>query len=171
MVDVEQMREKMPWRACVGIMVLNGDGKVWAGRRIEKPNSEYAVAKLWQMPQGGIDKGEKPIVAALRELFEETGIESVEFLDKAPGWFTYELPDDLIGVGLKGKFRGQKQRWFAYRFTGEESEIRINPPPGGEKAEFDQWRWVDMNELVEMVVDFKRPLYRKIVQALEHLAK
>ena len=119
--------EDLPYRPCVGIMVLNAKGLVWAGRRISEGNSEYdGSPQLWQMPQGGIDPGEDPETASLRELYEETGMKSVSLLAEASRWINYDLPEKLIGVGLKGKYRGQTQRWFAYRFEGDESEIAIN---------------------------------------------
>lgn len=123
------------------------------------------------MPQGGIDTNEAPLSAAIRELYEETGIASTTLLAEAPGWISYDLPDELVGIALKGKFRGQRQRWFAFRFDGEEHEIRVNPPPGGEKAEFDQWKWVDMQDLPDLVVEFKRRLYLQVIEALKPLLK
>ena len=160
----------LPYRPCVGVMVLNGEGRVWVGQRLANDNSEYdGTPQLWQMPQGGIDEGEDWETAARRELYEETGIKSVTLIEQAPDWITYDLPEHLIGVGLKGKFRGQKQRWFAYRFEGEESEIAINPPPDGHTAEFDAWKWAEMAELPEMVVEFKKGVYREVVGAFSHL--
>lgn len=125
---------------------------------------------LWQMPQGGLDKGEDPWAGALRELYEETGMKNVSFIEEAPEWITYDLPDHMIGIGLKGKYRGQKQRWFAVRFEGEESEIAINPPPDGNAAEFDAWKWAPMADLPEMIVAFKRDAYQQVVTAFAHLA-
>ncbi len=151
-------------------MILNREGLVWAGRRIKEGNTEYSgEPQLWQMPQGGIDKGEDAQQAAYRELYEETGIKSVSLLAQAPDWFTYDLPEHLIGTGLKGKYRGQKQRWFAFRFEGDETEIQINPPPGGHTAEFDQWAWKPMHELPDLIVPFKRDVYLQVVRAFEHL--
>ncbi len=162
--------QDLPYRKCVGIMVLNSDNKVWVGHRIAETARENDDAtKLWQMPQGGIDKGEEPEQAALRELYEETGIQCVNLLAEAPNWINYDLPEHLIGIALKGKYRGQSQRWFAYRFIGNKSEIRINPPPGDEKAEFDQWDWVDMKALPNLIVPFKRELYLEVVRAFNHL--
>jgi putative (di)nucleoside polyphosphate hydrolase len=162
----------LPYRPCVGVMILNQDGLVWAGRRITEGNTEYSGApQLWQMPQGGIDKGESAQDAAYRELYEETGIKSVSLLEEAPDWLTYDLPAHMIGTGLKGKFRGQKQRWFAFRFNGTESEIQINPPPGGHDAEFDQWAWKPMHELPDLIVPFKRDVYLQVVNAFEHLVE
>ena len=152
-------------------MVLNSDNKVWVGHRIAEATSENNnAAKLWQMPQGGIDKDEEPEQAARRELFEETGMQSISLLAEAPDWINYDLPEHLIGIALKGKYRGQSQRWFAYRFIGNESEIQINPPPGNEIAEFDQWDRVDMNVLPDLIVPFKRELYLVVVKAFSDLA-
>ncbi len=162
--------EDLPYRPCVGVMVINRDGLVWAGRRIPEENSEYDGSPLlWQMPQGGIDKGEEPLEAAWRELYEETGIKSASLLAEAPDWINYDLPAQLIGIGLKGKYRGQTQRWFAFRFEGSEDEIAINPPPGGHAAEFDAWEWKRMEELPELIVPFKRDVYLKVVAAFRHL--
>ncbi len=162
--------EDLPYRPCVGVMVINRDGLVWAGRRIPEENSEYdGSPQLWQMPQGGIDKGEEPLEAAWRELYEETGIKTASLLAEAPDWINYDLPAQLIGIGLKGKYRGQTQRWFAFRFEGYEDEIAINPPPGGHAAEFDAWEWKRMEELPELIVPFKREVYRKVVEAFRHL--
>ena len=160
----------LPYRPCVGIMVLNRDNLVWAGRRIPIENSEYdGSSQLWQMPQGGIDKGEDPLKAASRELYEETGMTSVSLLFEAPDWINYDLPKDLIGIGLRGKFRGQTQRWFAFRFEGEDSEIAINPPPGSNVAEFDEWAWKEMAELPDLIVPFKRDVYLSVIQTFSHL--
>ena len=162
---------ELPYRPNVGIMVLNRDGHVWVGRRIIEEKGEMTGAKqLWQMPQGGIDKGEDPYPAALRELYEETGMRSVSLLAEAPDWIDYDLPAELVGIALKGKYRGQTQRWFAFRFTGEESEIAIDPPPGGHDAEFGEWAWKPMDELLELIVPFKREVYEKVVAAFGHLA-
>lgn len=163
--------EDLPYRLCAGIMVLNKDGLVWAGRRIAEGNTEYdGSPQLWQMPQGGIDADEDPYKAALRELHEETGMRSVELLAEAPDWIDYDLPESMIGIGLKGKYRGQRQRWFAMRFTGHENEIQINPPPVGNKPEFDAWEWKPMRDLPGLIVPFKRKAYDRIVATFEHLA-
>jgi putative (di)nucleoside polyphosphate hydrolase len=163
--------EDLPYRPCVGIMVLNREGLVWAGRRIAEGNSEYdGSPQLWQMPQGGIDKGEDPLPAAYRELYEETGMRTVTLLAESRGWINYDLPAHLIGIGLKGKYRGQTQRWFAFRFEGDESEIAINPPPGGHHAEFDSWEWKPMRELPKLIVPFKRAVYDQVVAEFAHLA-
>ena len=153
----------MPYRPCVGIVVFNGEGLVWAGRRIE--NAETPLTHRWQLPQGGIDEGEEPLTAAKRELYEETGMRSVSVLREAQGWFDYDLPDELIGVALKGRFRGQTQKWFAFRFEGDEEEINISHPPDGSHPEFDLWEWKRLSELPMLVVPFKREIYGRVVKA------
>ena len=159
-----------PYRPCVGIMVLNAGGLVWTGRRIAEENSEYdGSPQLWQMPQGGIDNGEDPLDAAYRELYEETGMKTVTLLAEARDWINYDLPPALIGIGLKGKFRGQTQRWFAFRFDGDDSEIAINPPPGGHEPEFDAWEWKPMQQLPGLIVPFKRAVYDQVVAEFQHL--
>lgn len=154
----------LPYRPCVGVVLFNRDGLVWAGRRMKEGNTEYSGSpKLWQFPQGGIDESEEPEPAALRELYEETGVSSVAPLARSRGWLTYDLPREMLGRGLKGRFRGQRQMWFALRFEGEESEIRIQPPPDGHAPEFDAWEWVRLAEMPERIVEFKRPVYDALV--------
>jgi putative (di)nucleoside polyphosphate hydrolase len=121
----------------------------------------------WQMPQGGIDPGEAPLAAARRELFEETNVRSIRLLHQVPEWIHYDLPDELLGIGLKGKYRGQRQRWFAFAFTGNEAEIDVmHPAEGVAPAEFDAWRWDNLERTPELIVDFKRDAYRKVAAAL-----
>lgn len=158
----------LPYRDSVGIMLVNPAGRVWTGRRLPKWIGDKS-AYIWQMPQGGIDKGEAPIDAAYRELREETGITSAEVVAEIPQWLTYDLPEPLLGVALKGKYRGQRQRWFAMRFWGDDSEIDIQPRGG--KAEFDRWRWREMSELPELIVSFKRPVYQTVVERFAYLAQ
>ena len=161
----------LPYRACVGVMVLNADGLVWTGRRISAGNTEYdGSPQLWQMPQGGIDPGEAAEPAARRELFEETGITSIELIEALPEPVRYDLPRHMLGTGLRGRYCGQEQRWFAYRFTGAESEIAIDPPPDGHAAEFDAWAWRPMAELPSLIVPFKRGVYETVVARFAHLA-
>lgn len=163
-------RVDLPYRPCVGVMVFNRLGKVWAGRRRMRPSQEVDSLTLWQMPQGGIDRGEEPLDAAKRELYEETGMRSVSLLAEAPGWITYELPAHLIGLALGGRYRGQKQKWFAFRFEGNEAEIRIDPPPDGGDPEFESWAWQPIDRLPDIVVPFKRDVYKHVLSAFRHLA-
>jgi putative (di)nucleoside polyphosphate hydrolase len=161
----------LPYRQCVGMMVLNGEGRVWVGHRIAEEKSEMAGAEqLWQMPQGGIDAGEEPLATARRELFEETGMESLKLIAEAPDWLRYDLPEHLVGVAWKGRYRGQMQKWFAFRFHGDESEIRVNPPPDGHAAEFDRYAWRRMEELSGLIVPFKRKVYEEVVALFGQLA-
>lgn len=156
------------YRPCVGVMLLNPQGLVWVGRRFQKQNDD-GVGHWWQMPQGGIDGNEDPAVAALRELEEETAVRSAEIIAEAPGWYNYDLPEHLIGKSWKGKYRGQTQKWFAARFLGKDSEINLAPP--GHKQEFDQWRWVKMNEVIDAIVPFKKPVYEQVIAAFRHLGQ
>jgi putative (di)nucleoside polyphosphate hydrolase len=135
---MKKSKKELGYRPCVGVMLLNRDGLVWIGRRADKPNPE-GDGQWWQMPQGGIDKGEDPRETALRELAEETSIRSATIIAEAPEWYRYDLPKQLIGKSWGGRYRGQMQKWFAARFTGDDSEINLTPP--GHKPEFDQWRW------------------------------
>ena len=167
-------REKMPYRDCVGTAVFNDKGQVFIGRRKpeDDPEDSSEFGSPWQMPQGGIDKGEKPEATALRELFEETSIRSVEPIAEIPGWIYYDLPDEALGIALKGKYRGQRQRWFAFRFTGKDSEINVTEPGDGSMpAEFDRWRWEELDKLPELVVAFKHDAYVKIVDGFRELPK
>ncbi len=157
----------LPYRPCAGIMLINRDGLVWVGKRIPKWRGD-ASAQIWQMPQGGIDKGEDPAQAATRELQEETGVTNARLIRQTGDWLTYDLPDDLIGTALKGKFRGQKQIWFAFTFTGDDSEIDISGH-GGMEAEFDDWRWEHPDNLAGLIVPFKREIYRKVVAEFRDL--
>jgi len=158
----------LPYRPCVGIMLLNAEGRVWIGKRDDgNGDSNYTFA--WQMPQGGIDAGENPADAALRELYEETSIKSVSILEEASDWFTYEYPADVVRATRKGKYRGQAQRWVAVRFEGSEDEINILTPPDGHKPEFKDWKWADAEDLLGLIVPFKRPVYERVIAAFSHL--
>jgi putative (di)nucleoside polyphosphate hydrolase len=161
-------RPDLPYRACVGIMLLNRAGRVFIGRRSNGPEHVDAT-HAWQMPQGGIDPGEDPWQAALRELYEETGIRSVERLDEIEEWLTYDIPGDIIGKAWNGKYRGQKQKWYALQFTGDEREIDPAHPPGGHKPEFLDWRWEPIANLPALVIPFKRKVYERVVAEFSKL--
>ncbi len=156
------------YRPCVGVMLLNAHGLVWIGRRFQKQNDD-GVGQWWQMPQGGIDKGEDPAMAASRELQEETAVTSAELIAEAPEWYRYDLPEHLIGVSWKGRYRGQTQKWFAMRFTGQDSEINL--AASGHKQEFDAWRWAGMDEVIDLIVPFKKPVYEQVITAFRHLGR
>jgi len=165
-------RQSMPYRDCVGTAVFNAQGLVLIGRRKPEQDPEDSSERgaPWQMPQGGIDKGERPEQTALRELFEETSIRSVEPIAEAPGWIYYDLPDDALGIALHGKYRGQRQRWFAFRFTGDDSEINVTSPGNGSMpAEFDEWRWEPLENLPGLIVPFKRDAYEQVVAAFRDI--
>jgi putative (di)nucleoside polyphosphate hydrolase len=162
--------DDLPYRPCVGLMVINADGLVWVGRRADIPGDAEGRGSWWQMPQGGIDPGEDPSTAARRELFEETAMVTVEEIGHTSRWLTYDVPAELIGVAWGGRFRGQRQMWFAYRFTGSESEINITPP-GGAEPEFVAWRWAPAEDLIDLIVPFKRDVYREVLAELAPLAR
>ena len=146
-------------------MLLNQAGRVFIGRRRSEHNpQDTAAAYAWQMPQGGIDPGEEPYQAALRELYEETSVRSVVPLAEAPEWYSYDLPSVVAGRPGGVAIAGRHQRWFAFRFEGSEDEINVQQPGGGRhKPEFDEWRWEDMERLPELIIPFKRPVYEKVV--------
>lgn len=147
----------LPYRPCVGVMLLNREGQVFVGQRLD------TTLEAWQMPQGGIDPGEDPLATAIRELGEETGIAPnlVELIAEAPGEFHYDLPQELIGKVWKGKYRGQTQRWFLFRFLGQDSDIRIQTA----HPEFRAWRWTEPKDLPKQIVPFKRALYEDVLAA------
>ena len=147
----------LPYRPCVGVMLLNRTGQVFVGQRLD------TTLEAWQMPQGGIDPGEEPLTTAIRELGEETGIapDNVELIAEAPGECRYDLPPELIGKVWKGRYRGQIQRWFLFRFTGTDADIRIATA----QPEFRAWRWADPKDLPALIVPFKRDLYREVLAA------
>lgn len=162
--------EDLPYRPCAGMAVLDRSGRVLIGRRVEGPE-HVDEAHAWQMPQGGIDEGEDPYPAALRELYEETNVRSVEKLGEIAEWLYYDLPRDLVGRAWKGRYRGQKQKWYAFRFVGPEGEIDIEHPAGGHEPEFVEYRWEPMANLPNLVVPFKRTVYERVVREFSALAK
>ena len=162
--------EDLPYRPCAGMAVLDRSGRALIGRRVEGPE-HVDEAHAWQMPQGGIDEGEDPYPAALRELCEETNIRSVEKLGEIADWLYYDLPRDLVGRAWKGRYRGQKQKWYAFRFAGPESEIDIEHPAGGHEPEFVEYRWEPMANLPNLVVPFKRTVYQRVAREFSKFAK
>jgi putative (di)nucleoside polyphosphate hydrolase len=172
MITMTPRRESLPYRDCAGVALFNRQGLVFIGRRKPDDSEDRSeVAAPWQMPQGGIDKGEDARTAAVRELFEETNVTSIEPLAEAPDWVFYDLPDEALGTALKGKYRGQRQRWFAFLFTGDEKEIDVFAPGGGQAPpEFDAWRWERLETLPDLIVPFKRKAYQQIVTAFADIA-
>jgi putative (di)nucleoside polyphosphate hydrolase len=155
--------EELPDRPCAGLCVINRKGLVFIGRRASGPE-HIDETHVWQMPQGGIDDGEKPYPAALRELYEETSIRSVERLGAIRAWLTYDIPQAIGQNAWKGRYRGQKQKWYALRFTGRDSEINVENPGDGHDPEFIDWRWEPMENLPDLVVPFKRDTYVQVVR-------
>ena len=151
--------KNLPLRDSVGIILLNKENKVFVGKRIDNPNN------FWQMPQGGIDKGEKNFNAAIRELEEETGIKSVKLIKEIENCLEYELPENLINKIWQGRYKGQKQKWFVMRFLGKEDEICIKT----KKPEFLEWKWISVEKLPDIVVDFKVNVYKKLVKELKSI--
>jgi putative (di)nucleoside polyphosphate hydrolase len=162
--------EDLPYRPCVGVMVLNRAGLAFVGRRIEGPE-QVDANHAWQMPQGGIDPGEDPWPAALRELREETNISTVERLGEIAEWLIYDIPREIVGQAWKGKYRGQRQKWFALRFTGADGEINLANPGGTHQQEFAAWRWEPMQNVPDLVVPFKRAVYERVVKEFSRLVK
>ena len=161
--------ESLPYRPCVGLAVFNRAGLVFIGRRINGPEHVDAV-HVWQMPQGGIDADEDPRKAVMRELWEETGVVSAEYLSET-GWMSYEFPPyDGPPSHRLAKFRGQRQKWFALRFTGRDDEIDPLTPRDGQPAEFDQWRWERLDRVADLVVPFRREVYRSVAQLFSKFA-
>ncbi len=156
----------LPYRPNVGAVLFNAAGLVFVARRANFPNAE-GPAGGWQLPQGGIDAAEDPRAAVLRELAEEIGTDRAEIIGEHPDWLTYDLPPALLGVALGGKYRGQRQRWFALRFTGTDADIRLDADP---HPEFDAWRWARLAELTALAVPFKREIYAVLVDAFARFA-
>jgi len=152
--------EDLPYRPCVGVMLFNREGLVFVGKRIDQ------TVEGWQMPQGGIDDGEAPLEAALREMKEEIGTNNAEFLRELNEWLEYDLPAHLLGIALHGRYRGQRQKWLAMRFRGEDSEINVATP----EPEFESWKWLAIEALPRLIVPFKRDTYAKVIAAFRDLA-
>lgn len=163
--DANHPAQALAYRPCVGAVIFNRDGLVFSGHRVQK--NLPADAPRWQWPQGGIDDGELPLDAAYREVAEETGIRSVNLLYELPAWLTYDLPENLIGKVLKGRFRGQRQKWFAFRFEGADADIVLD---GHDQIEFETWQWRPINECIDLVVPFKRHVYEAVASGFRHLA-
>jgi len=187
--------EDLPYRPCVGLAVINRAGRVFVGRRIDGPE-HVDMTHVWQMPQGGVDPGEDTYRCALRELYEETNIRSVEHLatidewlsydipreivrqawkgqyrGQVQKWLDYDLPPDVAKHAWKGRYRGQTQKWYALAFTGDDDEIDILNPAGDHEPEFVEWRWEPMRNLPDLVIPFKREVYQRVVDAFAHLVK
>ena len=145
-------KSHLPYRPCVGVMLVNAAGLIWVGRRIDTPNG-------WQMPQGGIDPGETPAVAALREMHEEIGTDKAEIVAESQAWHRYDLPKHLLGKAWGGRFRGQEQRWFILRYTGTDDDVNI----ATKHPEFEAWQWVRPDQLSDLIVPFKRQVYEQVV--------
>lgn len=158
------------YRRSVGVALFNIDGLVFMGDRAAGGPEHASGPYSWQMPQGGIDDGETPYEAALRELAEETNVTSVSLLAEAPHWLTYDLPKEIAGTAWKGRFKGQTQKWFAMRFEGQESEIDVIAPSGGHKAEFTRWRWERLSRAPELIIPFKRNVYERLTEIFSEFA-
>ena len=156
--------QTLSYRPCVGVVIFNAQGLVFSGHRVQKDLP--ADAPRWQWPQGGIDAGERPIEAAYREVYEETGLQSVRLIYEMPGWLTYDLPEALIGKVLKGEYRGQKQKWFAFQFEGKDSEVRLDLH---HQVEFEEWRWRPLDACIDLVVPFKRHVYQAVANCFSKL--
>ena len=156
---MEEKFKNLPLRIGVGVVLLNKENKVFVARRIDNPKN------FWQMPQGGVDNGESFLTAAYRELEEETSISNVELIQEIDGTTTYELPKHLLGIIWKGKYKGQKQKWFLMRYLGEDSEINIKT----HKPEFLEWKWIDLGMITEVVVDFKLHVYEELKEKIQKI--
>ena len=156
---MDKKYSNLPLRSGVGVVVLNKENKVFVAKRIDNPKD------FWQMPQGGIDAGEDFLKAAYRELEEETSIKSVELIKELDGMITYELPDRLLGIIWKGRYRGQKQKWFLMRFNGDDKEININT----HHPEFLDWKWIELDQITQVVVDFKLHVYKELQEKVRKI--
>jgi len=161
--------DALPYRPNVGIMLINSDGLIFAAQRLDAARLLGAPVEAWQMPQGGVDEGEDTRVAALRELEEETGVPPalVQVVAETTDWLTYDLPPEVVGRIWKGKYRGQKQKWYLLRYLGRDDQIDLDQP----HPEFSDWRWIDAEAMIEAIVPFKRDIYRQVVAVFRaHLA-
>ena len=152
-------KKDLPYRPCAGAVLFNRDGEVFVARRID------TVAEAWQLPQGGIDKGEDPRDAVLRELEEEIGTAKFTIIEESDDWLTYDLPDELIGKVWRGRFRGQRMKWFALRFTGTDSDIDLDT----DHPEFEDWKWLPLDRITDIIVPFKRDVYATLIKRFGHL--
>ena len=159
MVKMEEKFKNLPLRNGVGIVVLNNENKVFVAKRIDNPKD------FWQMPQGGVNKGEDFLNAAFRELEEETGMKKVKLIQEIEGIMTYELPEHLLGIIWKGRYKGQKQKWFLMKYLGSDKEINIKT----KKPEFLEWKWIDLSMITEVVVDFKLHVYRELKEKIQKI--
>jgi len=156
---MEKKYKNLPLRIGVGVVLLNNENKVFVAKRIDNPKN------FWQMPQGGVDSDEKFLTAAFRELYEETSIKNVKLIQEIEGTYTYELPKNLLGIIWKGKYRGQKQKWFLMKYLGNDSEINLNT----NNPEFLEWKWVDIDQITEIVVDFKLHVYKELKEKVKNI--
>ena len=156
---MEEKYKNLPLRIGVGVVLLNNENKVFVAKRVDNPKN------FWQMPQGGVDSNEKFFTAAFRELYEETSIKNVKLIQEIEGTYTYELPKNLLGIIWKGKYRGQKQKWFLMKYLGNDSEINLNT----NNPEFLEWKWVDIDQITEIVVDFKLHIYKILKEKVKNI--
>ena len=156
---MEEIFKRLPLRSGVGIVLLNKENKVFVAKRIDNPKN------FWQMPQGGVDDGEDYLSAAFRELEEETSVKNVKLIKEIEGTTSYELPDNLLGIIWKGKYKGQKQKWFLMRYIGKDEDININT----KKPEFLEWKWIDISRITEVVVDFKLEVYKELQEKIKKI--
>ena len=156
---MEEKYKNLPLRIGVGVVLLNNENKVFVAKRIDNPKN------FWQMPQGGVDSNEKFLTAAFRELYEETSIKNVKLIQEIEGTYTYELPKNLLGIIWKGKYRGQKQKWFLMKYLGNDNEINLKT----NNPEFLEWKWVDIDQITEIVVDFKLHVYKELKEKVKNI--
>ena len=156
---MEEKYKNLPLRIGVGVVLLNNENKVFVAKRIDNPKN------FWQMPQGGVDSDEKFLTAAFRELYEETSIKNVKLIQEIEGTYTYELPKNLLGIIWKGKYRGQKQKWFLMKYLGDDNEINLKT----NNPEFLEWKWVDIDQITEIVVDFKLHVYKELKEKVKNI--